>query len=156
MPRGGQPSFWRGPTSVLPHVRSLSIVQRLGHRELMGRGLGVLVHRHSGFRMHLELKGVFVSRSSRGGCRTTSPWHASARRCWRTSLRGSAHVVMERWDKAGRYWPEVPRSGFCLQALRCIPRAMAVGRPSHENAGDRWKDIPCGCTVSSSATIVDY
>ena len=158
MPLVGQPSFWRGPTTVLPHVRSLSIVQRLDHRELTGRGLGVLVHLHSGFRIHLELKGVFGSRSFE---RRLPDYITMARFC--SSLLADiaeglfACIVMEGWDNAGRYWSEVPGSGFCLQDLRSIPRTMAVGRPSHEeDAGDRWRDIPCGCTVSSSATIVHY
>ena len=59
----GQGAFRRGPTSVLPHATSMSIVQRLGHRALTGRGMGVAVHQHYDFRMHLELKGAFGSRS---------------------------------------------------------------------------------------------
>ena len=59
----GQPSFRRGPTSVLPGGQSMNIVQRLGHRALTGRGLGVTIHQHYGYRIHFELRGKFGSRS---------------------------------------------------------------------------------------------
>ena len=59
----GQPSFWRGSTSILPHALSTNIAQRLRHRALTGRGLGVLVHHYSGFRIHLQLNGAFGGRS---------------------------------------------------------------------------------------------
>ena len=58
----GQPSYPRGPTSVLRHYRAANIVQRLGHRALTGRGLGITVHQHYGYRMHYELGGAFGSR----------------------------------------------------------------------------------------------
>ena len=59
----GQPSFWRGPTIVLPGGRSMNIVQRLVHRALTGRWLGVTIHQHYGYRIHFELRGEFGSRS---------------------------------------------------------------------------------------------
>ena len=59
----GQPSFWRGPISFLPGRTSLNIVQRLAHRALTGRGLGIAVQQHYGYRVHFELRGEFGSRS---------------------------------------------------------------------------------------------
>ena len=64
MPAGmsaGQPSYPRGPTSVLRHYRAANIVERLGHRALTGRGLGITVHQHYGYRIHYELRGEFGS-----------------------------------------------------------------------------------------------
>ena len=64
MPAGmsaGQPSYTRGPTSILRHYRAPNIVQRLGHRALTGRGLGITVHQHYGYRMHFQLGGAFGS-----------------------------------------------------------------------------------------------
>ena len=42
---------------------SLNIVQRLAHRALTGRGLGIAVHQHYGCRVHFEVRGEFGSRS---------------------------------------------------------------------------------------------
>ena len=53
----------RRSTAVLPHCRASNIVRRLGHRALTGRGLGVIVHQHYGYRIHYELRGEFGSRS---------------------------------------------------------------------------------------------
>ena len=58
----GQPTFWRGKTSVLPGGRSMNIVQHLGQRALTGRGLCVTIHQHYGYRVHFELRGEFGSR----------------------------------------------------------------------------------------------
>ena len=62
-----QTSYRRGPTAVLRHVASMNFVQRLGHRALTGRGLGVIVHQHYGYRIHYELRGEFGSRSFERG-----------------------------------------------------------------------------------------
>ena len=43
--------------------RSMNIVQRLGHRALTGRGLGIIMHQHYGYRVHFELRCEFGSRS---------------------------------------------------------------------------------------------
>ena len=56
-----QTSYSRGPTSVLRHYRALNIVQRLSHQALTGRGLGITVHQHYGYRIHYELRGEFGS-----------------------------------------------------------------------------------------------
>ena len=162
MPRGSQPSFWRGPISILPHFSSLNLVQRLGHRELTGRDLGVLVHSHSHFRIHLELRGVLGSRSFE---RRLPDYKSMAR--FTVSLLTDAPeglcacIVMLGWDREGRYWPELPGSDFCIQALRNVPRAMAVVRSTREvdetEEERRWrKNRSCDCTVISSAVLVDY
>ena len=59
----GQPSYWHGPTAILPQYRSMNIVQRLGHRTLTVGGLEVTVHHHFGYRIHFEFRGEFGSRS---------------------------------------------------------------------------------------------
>ncbi len=63
MSSAGRTSYRCGSTAVLPHYRALNIVQRLGHRALTGRGLGVIVHQHYGYRVHYELRAEFGSRS---------------------------------------------------------------------------------------------
>ena len=66
MPAGmiaGQPSYPGGPTSVFRHYRAANIVQRLGYRALTGRGLGLTVHQHYGYRIHYELRREFGSRT---------------------------------------------------------------------------------------------
>ena len=60
----GQPSYPCGQTSILRHYRAANIVQRLGHRALTGRGLGITVHQHYGYRMHYEIGGAFGSHAS--------------------------------------------------------------------------------------------
>ena len=59
----GQTSYHRGPTSILRRYRALNIVQHLGHRALTGRGLGIIVYQHYGYRIHYELRGEFSSRT---------------------------------------------------------------------------------------------
>ena len=56
-------TYHRGPTSILRRYRALNIVQHLGHRALTGRGLGIIVYQHYGYRIHYELRGEFSSRT---------------------------------------------------------------------------------------------
>ena len=46
-----------------PALQASNIVQSLGHRSLTGRGLGITVQQHYGYRMHYELRGVYGSRA---------------------------------------------------------------------------------------------
>ena len=43
--------------------KSMNTVQRLGHRALTGRGQGITMHQHYGYRVHFELRDEFGSRS---------------------------------------------------------------------------------------------
>ena len=85
MSSAGQTPYRRGSTAVLPHYRALNIAQRLGHRALTGRGLGVIVHQHYGYRVHYELKGVFGSRSFE----RRYPGYQSCQRACVDMVRGS-------------------------------------------------------------------
>ena len=78
-------------TVVLPHYRASNIVQRLGHRALTGRGLGVIVYQHYGYRIHYELRGEFGSRSLE---RRYSGYQPCQQAC-ADMVRGSPGVLCE-------------------------------------------------------------
>ena len=58
----GQGALRSRATSLMPNANSPSIVQRLSHRALTGRALGITAHQHYGYRMHFEWNGVFGNR----------------------------------------------------------------------------------------------
>ena len=58
----GQGALRSRTASLVPIANSASIVQRLDHRALTGRALGITAHQHYGFRMHFEWNGAFGNR----------------------------------------------------------------------------------------------
>ena len=170
----GQPSFWRGPTSVLPGGRSMNIVQRLGHRALTGRGLGVTIHQHYGYRIHFELRGEFGSRSfERRFCcnRTCERFCISIIRGYPEGLC-VCMLVREgfsprtSWHYAGRYEPLCAAGAFRYTPTEpgvksWTPRQIkaideAVWRLCLRDEEGEEGDLPqtdvsrwCGCTITS-------
>ena len=159
---GGQTSYRLGPTGVLPRATSLNIVQRLGHRALTGRGLGVVAQQHYGYRVYFEIKGEFGSRNFE----TRFPSYRSCHRFCICVVRGSPVglcecMVMREGLKVrcrllyiGRYEP------LCAEALlnktlweemrwKPWPETEVKDLPRRgRDSGDKgpW----CNCTVTSS------
>ena len=169
----GQPSFWRAPTTFLPGGRSMNIVQRLSHRALTGRGLGITVHQHYGYRIHFELRGEFGSRSfERRFCcnRTCDRFCISIIRGYPEGLC-VCMLVRERfsprasWPYAGRYEPlcaagafrytpaEPGQKSWTPRQIKSIDEAvwrLCLGEEEDlpRTGVSRW----CGCTVTSGST----
>ena len=98
----------------------MNIVQRLGHRALTGRVLGIAVHQHSGFRMHLVLKGAFGSRSFE----QRLPSYQSLEHFCVTLIEGipeglCACMLLAGCDYGGRYDLQCTRLEMCLGAKVC-------------------------------------
>ena len=165
----GQGAFRLAPTSVLPHAPSMSIVQRLEHRALTGRGLGVVVHQHYGFRMHLELKGAFGSRSFE----RRLPDYKSLTHFCTTLIDGypewlCACVLVREvltcyggWDYGGRYDLLCKRLEMCagalLYVLPCVRGHRLDPRQIKEGYEERPEAPPsCGCTITTSEDISKY
>ena len=132
--KAGQPSFWHGPTSVLAGGKSMNTVQGLGHQELTGRGLGITMHQHYGYRVHFELGGEFGSRSFE---RRFSGYQSCKHFCI-SVIRGYPEGLCEcMW--CGKGFPSMPpgltRGGtrrYALPRRLCIKRWSPVftdGRP---------------------------
>ena len=106
----------------------------LGHQELTGRGLGITMHQHYGYRVHFELGGEFGSRSFE---RRFSGYQSCKHFCI-SVIRGYPEGLCEcMW--CGKGFPSMPpdltRGGtrrYALPRRLCIKRWSPVftdGRP---------------------------
>ena len=171
MSGAGQTTYRRGSTAVLPHSRALNIVQRLCHRALTGRGLGVIVHQHYGYQVHYELRGDFGSRCFERRYPGYQPCQRACADMVRHSPGGLCECMLMRECLAvyGSREYVVRYEPLCVMALSLTtfatssfwsPRAvlrldeMRLGPWPSDDEDDglprRDMDSPwCGCTVTS-------